>query len=147
MLKLEGLSKSFGGVAATRDVSLEFTDGSFSAIIGPNGAGKTTLFNLITGRFAPDAGRILLAGENIAGLDRREIVRRGVGRAFQVASLFPSLTVEEALAAAVQAHQRRETVKLQSFPARVCRVARRRDHGDAEADARRRDRQPQSQPW
>jgi branched-chain amino acid transport system ATP-binding protein len=116
MLKLEGLAKSFGGVVATRDVSLAFADGSFSAIIGPNGAGKTTLFNLITGRFAPDAGRILLAGEDIAGFDRREIVRRGVGRAFQVASLFPSLTVEEALAAAVQAHQRRETVKLQSFP-------------------------------
>ena len=110
----------------------------FSAIIGPNGAGKTTLFNLITGRFAPDAGRILLAGEDIAGLDRREIVRRGIGRAFQVASLFPTLTVEEALAAAVQAHQRRETVKLQSFPLAVRRVARRRDHGDAEADARRR---------
>ena len=85
-------------------------------IIGPNGAGKTTFFNLITGAFAPDAGRILLAGEDIAGLDRREIVRRGIGRAFQIASIFPSLTVEEALAAAVQAHQRRETVKLQSFP-------------------------------
>ena len=63
MLKLEGLAKSFGGVAATRDVSLDFADGSFSAIIGPNGAGKTTLFNLITGRVPPDAGRILLEGE------------------------------------------------------------------------------------
>src|SRR4051794_21810686 len=90
VLKLEGVAKSFGGVAATRDVSLAFADGSFSAVIGPNGAGKTTLFNLITGRFALDAGRILLGGVDIAGLDRREIVRRGIGRAFQVASLFPT---------------------------------------------------------
>ncbi len=116
MLKLEGLRKSFGGVAATRDVTLDFADGSLSAIIGPNGAGKTTLFNLITGRFPPDGGRILLAGEDIAGANRREIVRRGIGRAFQVASLFPTLTVTEALAAAVQAHQRRETSMRTLFP-------------------------------
>jgi branched-chain amino acid transport system ATP-binding protein len=116
MLRLESVRKSFGGVVATREVTLDFEGGSFTAIIGPNGAGKTTLFNLITGRFAPDGGRILLAGEDIAGKSRREIVRRGIGRAFQVASLFPTLTVEEALAAAVQAHQRHETVKLQAFP-------------------------------
>ncbi len=96
MLKLENLKKSFGGVAATRDVTLDFANGSLSAIIGPNGAGKTTLFNLITGRFPPDSGRILLAGENIAGLSQRRIVRLGIGRAFQVASLFPTLTVAEA---------------------------------------------------
>ena len=116
MLKLEGLKKSFGGVAATRDVTLDFADGSLNAIIGPNGAGKTTLFNLITGRFPLDSGRILLAGEDIAGKSRREIVRRGIGRAFQVASLFPTLTVREALAAAAQAHQRGETSMLASFP-------------------------------
>jgi branched-chain amino acid transport system ATP-binding protein len=118
MLKLEGVHKSFGGVVATRNVSLDFADGSLSAIIGPNGAGKTTLFNLITGRFPPDSGRILLDGEDIAGRSRREIVRRGVGRAFQVASLFPTLTVEEALAASVQAHRRQETGMLRSFPVR-----------------------------
>jgi branched-chain amino acid transport system ATP-binding protein len=118
MLKLEGVHKSFGGVAATRNVSLDFADGSLSAIIGPNGAGKTTLFNLITGRFPPDSGRILLAGEDIAGRSRREIVRRGIGRAFQVASLFPTLTVEEALAASVQAHRRQERGMLRSFPLR-----------------------------
>jgi branched-chain amino acid transport system ATP-binding protein len=116
MLKLDSVYKSFGGVTATRNVTLDFAAGSFSAVIGPNGAGKTTLFNLITGRFAPSAGRILLDGKDIAGLGQRQIVRRGIGRAFQVASLFPTLTVAEALAAAVQAHQRSESVKLQSFP-------------------------------
>ncbi|CAN5917647.1 ABC transporter ATP-binding protein [soil metagenome] len=118
MLKLEGVHKSFGGVAATRNVSLDFAAGSLSAIIGPNGAGKTTLFNLITGRFAADSGRILLDGADIAGASRREIVRRGIGRAFQVASLFPTLTVAEALSAAVQAHRREEGGMLRRFPLR-----------------------------
>ena len=71
MLVIENLSKSFGGVVAMSDVSLEFADGSLTAVIGPNGAGKTTFFNLITGAFRPDRGRILLDGEDIAGLDRR----------------------------------------------------------------------------
>jgi branched-chain amino acid transport system ATP-binding protein len=115
MLKLENLNKSFGGVAATRDVTLEFTAGSLSAIIGPNGAGKTTLFNLITGRFAPTSGRILLDGVDIAGHSRREIVRRGVGRAFQVASLFPTLSVADALATATQTHLRQENGMLALF--------------------------------
>jgi branched-chain amino acid transport system ATP-binding protein len=121
MLKLENLMKSFGGVTATRNVSIEFPTDSLTAIIGPNGAGKTTLFNLITGRFRLDSGRILLDGEDIAGLPPRAIVRRGVGRAFQVASLFPTLTVEEALCAAVQAHTRQEGRKLALFPLRDAR--------------------------
>ena len=115
MLKLENLNKSFGGVAATRDVTLEFTAGSLSAIIGPNGAGKTTLFNLITGRFPPTSGRILLDGADIAGHSRREIVRRGIGRAFQVASLFPTLSVADALSAATQTHLRQEGGMLALF--------------------------------
>ncbi len=115
MLKLENLNKSFGGVAATRDVTLEFTTGSLSAVIGPNGAGKTTLFNLITGRFAPTSGRILLDGVDIAGHSRREIVRRGIGRAFQVASLFPTLSVADALSAATQTHLRQEGGMLTLF--------------------------------
>ena len=105
MLSVEHLSKSFGGVAAMSDVSLRFEQGSLTAVIGPNGAGKTTFFNLITGAFRPDAGRILLGTENIAGLRAPEIVRRGIGRAFQIASIFPSLTVREAILGAVNAYR------------------------------------------
>ena len=106
MLRLDNVAKAFGGVLATDAVSLDFSPGSLSAVIGPNGAGKTTLFNLISGKLKPDSGRIVFDGENIAGLDETEIVRRGVGRAFQVASLFPSLTVEQSLMAAVLSHRR-----------------------------------------
>ncbi|MDX2156979.1 MAG: ABC transporter ATP-binding protein [Hyphomicrobiaceae bacterium] len=116
MLKIENLSKSFGGIAATNDVSLHFPKGSLSAVIGPNGAGKTTFFNLITGAFRPDAGRILLDGKDIAGLSPPEIVRRGIGRAFQIARIFPTLTVREAILGAVQAHRGQHIVMSRRFP-------------------------------
>src|SRR4029077_8471492 len=101
MLEIRGLSKSFGGVKATDNVSLDFADGSLTAVIGPNGAGKSTVFNLITGALRPDAGQILLNGVDMAGRSPPEIVRHGIGRAFQVASIFPSLTVHETMLAAV----------------------------------------------
>ena len=105
MLTVENLRKSFGGVLAMNDVSLQFDAGSLTAVIGPNGAGKTTFFNLITGAFRPDAGRVLLSGENIAGLRAPDIMRRGIGRAFQIASIFPSFTVREAILGAVNARR------------------------------------------
>ncbi|MDE2582839.1 MAG: ABC transporter ATP-binding protein [Rhodospirillales bacterium] len=105
MLKIEGLIKRFGGLIATNDVSLEFATGSLNAVIGPNGAGKTTLFNLITGHLRPDTGRVLLDDEDLVGLKQTEIVRKGLARAFQVASIFPTLTVREAMAASVQSHR------------------------------------------
>ena len=101
MLRVEHLRKSFGGVVATADVSIDFPAGSLSAVIGPNGAGKTTFFNLISGALKPDSGQIILNGENIVGLRDTEIVRKGIGRAFQVAKLFKSLTVEESLRGAL----------------------------------------------
>jgi len=116
MLKVEHLSKSFGGVAATRDVSLDFATGSLSAVIGPNGAGKTTLFNLITGHLRPDAGRILLGGEDIVGRKPADIVRLGLGRAFQVASIFPTLTVLEAMTSAVLSHRGEAATMWRRFP-------------------------------
>jgi branched-chain amino acid transport system ATP-binding protein len=115
-LELRGLRKAFGGVVATDDVSLTFEPGTLSAIIGPNGAGKTTLFHLITGKLPVTAGQVLLDGVSITGLDRREIVRRGIGRAFQVANLFPTFTVEESLAAGLMAHAGRTASLLQTFP-------------------------------
>jgi branched-chain amino acid transport system ATP-binding protein len=81
-LELQGLRRTFGGIVATNDVSLDFAAGSLSALIGPNGAGKTTLFHLVTGLLAPTAGRVLPDGEDITGRDRQAIVRRGIGRAF-----------------------------------------------------------------
>lgn len=105
MLKMVNVTKAFGGVVATNDFSADFAPGSLSAIIGPNGAGKTTLFNLITGRLKPDSGRIVLDGEDITAMSARAIVQRGIGRAFQVASIFPTLTVAQSLEAAVLAHR------------------------------------------
>ena len=105
MLTIENLRKSFGGVSAMNGVSLQFDEGSLTAVIGPNGAGKTTFFNLVTGAFPPDDGRILLAGEDIAGLSSPQIVRRGIGRAFQIASIFPTLTVRDNILGAVNAHR------------------------------------------
>ena len=116
MLKVENLRKSFGGVVATSDVSIDFPTGSLSAVIGPNGAGKTTFFNLISGGLQPDSGRILLDGEDIVGLPSSEIVRKGIGRAFQVAKLFKSLTVEESLRGALQSPLGRSLQMHGRFP-------------------------------
>jgi branched-chain amino acid transport system ATP-binding protein len=116
MLDVQNLKKSFGGVQATRDVSLNFPAGSLTAIIGPNGAGKTTFFNLISGHIRPDSGRVLFEGQDLVGLSSLEVVRRGMARAFQVASLFPSLTVREAMTAAVTSHQRRSAGLFSRFP-------------------------------
>jgi len=95
VLALRALSKSFGGVHAVRDVSFDIGKGEFLAMIGPNGAGKSTCFNMINGQLAPDSGEILCEGKNIAGLAPREIWRLGVGRTFQVAATFHSMTVAE----------------------------------------------------
>lgn len=93
ILVLENVDKSFGGLKVTSDVSFSLEPGSISAIIGPNGAGKTTLFNQITGHLAPDRGRIVFRGREITGLSTQEIVQRGMGRAFQITSIFPEETV------------------------------------------------------
>jgi branched-chain amino acid transport system ATP-binding protein len=103
-LEVRHLVKAFGGLRAVDDVSLEFPSGSLSAVIGPNGAGKSTFFNLISGAFSPDSGEVLLDGLDIIRLSRSERMHRGIARAFQVASCFPTMTVVENLMAAVTAH-------------------------------------------
>jgi branched-chain amino acid transport system ATP-binding protein len=116
MLEVQNLCKSFGGVKAADDITLNFADGSLTAVIGPNGAGKSTFFNLITGALKPDSGRILLDGVDMAGRSPPDIARHGIGRAFQVASIFPSLTVHETMLAVVGADQRRAGILHRRFP-------------------------------
>jgi len=105
LLRLEGVSKRFGGLRAVEDVSLEVRQGDRHAIIGPNGAGKSTLFNLITGRLKPTSGRIWFNGRDITGKPVDRIARLGIGRAFQITSIFPRLTVRENLQYAMLAHR------------------------------------------
>jgi branched-chain amino acid transport system ATP-binding protein len=103
ILEVDGIAKSFGGIHAVRKASFRMRDRTLHALIGPNGAGKTTAFNLISGMFRPDAGRILLAGRPIAGLAPEKITRAGVGRSFQITNLFTALSVEENVRLAIQA--------------------------------------------
>ena len=93
VLELRGLRKSFGGLQATRDVSLRVMPGDRKAIIGPNGAGKTTLFNLITGIYPVTGGEVLLFGQDVTKWPSHRRTALGMARTFQVTSLFPKLTV------------------------------------------------------
>jgi branched-chain amino acid transport system ATP-binding protein len=95
VLEVRSLSKAFGGVRAVSEVGFKVAQGEFLAMIGPNGAGKTTCFNIINGQLPSDSGEILFEGKNIAGLAPRAIWRLGVGRTFQVAATFGSMTVAE----------------------------------------------------
>ena len=95
VLAVRSLCKAFGGFHAVDDVSFALARGEFLAMIGPNGAGKSTCFNMINGQLAPDSGAILFEGRDIAGMEARAIWRLGVGRTFQVAATFASMTVVE----------------------------------------------------
>ena len=95
VLEARGLTKRFGDFTAVNSVSFTLHEGEMLAIIGPNGAGKSTLFDLLTGRKAPDAGQVLLLGEDVSALPPWRRVSRGLGRSFQVSSVFPSLTALE----------------------------------------------------
>ena len=97
LLSLEGVSKNFGALKVTDDLSFSVEQGEALGILGPNGAGKTTLFNLITGRFLPDAGRILFNGREITRLAPHRRCREGIGRSYQVALPFEGMTVFENL--------------------------------------------------
>lgn len=94
-LEVEGLSVSFGGVRAVDGVSLAVKSGEIVSIIGPNGAGKTTLFNLISGVYRADAGRVRLGGEDVTGEPPHSLARRGLSRTFQNLQIFQSMTVLE----------------------------------------------------
>ena len=115
-LEIKNLTKTFGGVRAIDDLSLDFLAGSLSAVIGPNGAGKTTFFNLVSGAFSADSGQVLLDGEDVVQLSKAKRMQLGIGRAFQVASCFPTMTVAENLMAAVTAHAGRWGNLSRRFP-------------------------------
>ena len=100
-LETRGLSKRFGGLVATNDVSFTLERGARHALIGPNGAGKTTFVNLLTGVLPPSAGQMLLAGQDITGLKPEARVRLGLVRTFQINQLFADLTPLETLSLAV----------------------------------------------
>jgi len=93
MLQVENLRKSFAEFKAVDGAHLRVNQGDIVSVIGPNGAGKTTLFNLITGHLKADQGRILFKGEDISHLPAHQVCRKGIARSFQIANIFPRLTV------------------------------------------------------
>src|SRR6266513_3938129 len=100
-LETKGLQKQFGGLAVTRNLSLKIEAGARHALIGPNGAGKTTVINLLTGVLKPNAGRILLEGNDITDLPVHTRVLRGLSRTFQINHLYADLTPLETIGLAV----------------------------------------------
>ncbi len=95
ILKVEHILKSFGGVKAIQDFSMEAEKGEIHGIIGPNGAGKTTIFNVISGIYPADSGKVILDGKDITQLEQHRITREGMGRTFQNIRLFKGLSVLE----------------------------------------------------
>ncbi|MFN9476706.1 ABC transporter ATP-binding protein [Acidovorax sp.] len=107
LLKVTGLGKSFGGVKAVDGIHFELAAGELLALIGPNGAGKSTTFNMVNGQLQADAGSIQLNGQELVGRKPRDIWRLGVGRTFQIAETFSSLTVVENVQMALISHDGR----------------------------------------
>ena len=101
-LEIRGLTKTFGGLTAVRDLSFEVPDGVIAGLIGPNGSGKTVTFDCITGFYRPDGGRVAFRGRDVTGEPPHEIARRGIARSFQITGVFPRLTVEQNLRFAAQ---------------------------------------------
>ena len=114
-LVVRGLSKSYGGVHALRDVSFSVASGEVVALIGPNGAGKTTCFNALNGQLPPDTGSVELDGKRLTGLAPRDIWRLGVGRTFQITATFGSMTARENVQMALASYQRRLMSPVATF--------------------------------
>jgi len=102
-LKVEALSKSFGGLQAVKNISFYLDVGERRGIIGPNGAGKTTLFNLVTGQLRPDAGHISMFDRDVTAMPVHQRIKMGLSRTFQVTNLLPNLTVINNVILAIQA--------------------------------------------
>ncbi|MBI4391834.1 MAG: ATP-binding cassette domain-containing protein, partial [candidate division NC10 bacterium] len=104
LLTLEGVSKRFGGVVANHAISFEVRPGEIVGLIGPNGAGKSTLFDVVTGYYRPDAGRVAFGGRDLVGLRPDQVNRLGIGRTFQKLRPFREMTVLENVMVAVMQH-------------------------------------------
>jgi len=104
VLKVEGLTKEFGGVVAIKEVSFEVKEGEIFGLIGPNGAGKTTILNIISGALTPTAGRVLFKGEDITGYPPPKVVAAGIARTFQNIRLFKSMSVLENVLVGFHSH-------------------------------------------
>jgi branched-chain amino acid transport system ATP-binding protein len=121
LLRVDGVSKRFGGLLAVDNVSLDVESGRITALIGPNGAGKTTLFAMISGFLTPSSGRIRHRGEDITGVPPYRLARRGIARTFQIVRPFAGLTVHENIA--VGAHlSRRSRAAARDAAAQVAQV-------------------------
>lgn len=125
MLGLEGVTKSFGGLMAVCDVTLDLGSSPITGLVGPNGSGKTTLFHMITGFYPLDRGRILFRGEEISGRAPHEISRMGLVRTFQQTRVLPFLSTRENLLSAVADQQGERLVSLFLRPASVKQEERR----------------------
>jgi len=97
MVRIENLSKAFGGLQAVSQCSFDIPKGGITGLIGPNGAGKTTLFSMVAGALRPDSGKIILDGEDVTGLPTHKLFRKGLVRTFQIPHEFSSMTVRENL--------------------------------------------------
>ena len=104
LLKIDGLTKRFGGVIASDNIVLDILKGELHAIIGPNGAGKTTLIGQLSGELEPDSGRVYFDGQDVTALPTYDRSALGLARTFQITSLFPDMTALDNVALAVQAH-------------------------------------------
>ena len=131
LLETRGLTKRFLGVTAVDAVDLSIEAGELVSLIGPNGSGKTTLFNCVTGYLAADGGRVMLRGREVTGVSAHRIARLGVGRTFQIVSVFPRLSALENLLTFLQQHQE------ESVLARLVRAPRTRRHEAAAVDRAR----------
>jgi branched-chain amino acid transport system ATP-binding protein len=112
-LKIDGLCKSFGGLAAINDLDFEVNEGEIIGLIGPNGSGKTTTLNLITGFLKPDTGKITFRGEEIAGFPRYRVCEKGIARTFQLIKPFLEFTaLQNVMVGRVYGHEPVKNLKV-----------------------------------
>jgi len=122
VLETRGLCKSFGALTVADKINFQLQVGSRHALIGPNGAGKTTFVNLLTGRLSPTSGQVLIGGQDVTALPQSERVRRGLGRTFQINTLFKKMTVLDNVALGVA--ERLQVADRMWQPARALNAVR-----------------------